>query len=266
MVVPQDMDFEDFTPIDYRWAPRPTTHFDFHSLHDTILKQDILGHSVLDLLLELEKQTNINIDSIDFKDPKIYEMFRNADTDGIYEFDIEFTKHLLLVTSPQNFNELVKISGLSHGTNVWTDNAEHLIKNKICSVSEVLATRDDILVYLTSKGMDKYTAFRIMESVRKGLWAKQKLSDLDKKYFVEEMLKINIFDWYIDSLSKIRYMFPKAHATAYVMNAVRCAWFKEYYPKDFYEAYLSSYLSNPYNLNPEEKEKYDLIKKLLDNV
>lgn len=236
MVIPRDMDFEDFTPIDYRWAPRPTTHFDFHSLHDTILKQDILGHSVLDLLLELEKQTNISIDSIGFKDPKIYEMFRNADTDGIYEFDIEFTKHLLLVTSPQNFSDLVKIIGLSHGTNVWTDNAEHLIKNKICSVSEVIATRDDILVYLTSKGMDKAMAFRIMESVRKGLWAKQKLSDCDKKYFVEEMQNISVPEWYIESLSKVRYMFPKAHSVTYVMNAVRLMWFKKYYQEEFKKA------------------------------
>lgn len=236
MVIPQDMDFEDFTPIDCNWAPRSTTHFDFHSLHDTILKQDILEHSVLDLLLELEKQTNISIDSIDFKDPKIYEMFRNADTDGINEFDIEFTKHLLLVTAPQNFNELVKISCLCYGTNVWADNAEHLIKNKICNISEVIAARDDIFDYLTSKGMDKYTAFRIMESVRKGLWAKDKLSERDKKYFVEEMLKINVPKWYIDSISKIRYMFPKAHATAYVMNAVRLMWFKKYYPEEFKKA------------------------------
>lgn len=236
MVIPQDMDFEDFTPIDCNWAPRSTTHFNFHSLHDTILKQDILGHRVLDLLLELEKQTNISIDSIDFKDPKIYEMFRNADTDGIYEFDIEFTKQLLLVTAPQNFNELVKISCLCHGTNVWTDNAEHLIKNKICNISEVIAARDEIFDYLTSKGMDKYTAFRIMESVRKGLWAKQKLSDWDKKYFVEEMLKINVPKWYIASFLKIRYMFPKAHATAYVMNAVRLMWFKKYYPEEFKKA------------------------------
>ena len=266
MVVPQDMDFEDFTPIDYRWAPRPTTHFDFHSLHDTILKQDILGHSTLDLLLELEKRTGKSVVDIKLNDPLIYEMFQKADTLCIPEFDTDFLRDMLIETKPKNFNDLVKFLGLCHGTNVWTDNAEHLIKNKICSISEVIATRDDIFVYLISKGMDRATAFRIMESVRKGLWAKQKLSDLDKKYFVEEMLKINIFDWYIDSLSKIRYMFPKAHATAYVMNAVRCAWFKEYYPKDFYEAYLSSYLSNPYNLNPEEKEKYDLIKKLLDNV
>ena len=266
MVIPRDMDFEDFTPIDYRWAPRPTTHFDFHSLHDTILKQDILGHSTLDLLLELEKRTGKSVVDIKLNDPLIYEMFQKADTLCIPEFDTDFLRDMLIETKPKNFNDLVKFLGLCHGTNVWTDNAEHLIKNKICSISEVIATRDDIFVYLISKGMDRATAFRIMESVRKGLWAKQKLSDLDKKYFVEEMLKINISDWYIDSLSKIRYMFPKAHATAYVMNAVRCAWFKEYYPKDFYEAYLSSYLSNPYNLNPEEKEKYDLIKKLLDNV
>ena len=236
MVIPRDMDFEDFTPIDYRWAPRPTTHFDFHSLHDTILKQDILGHSVLDLLLELEKQTNISIDSIDFKDPKIYEMFRNADTDGIYEFDIEFTKHLLLVTSPQNFNELVKISCLCHGTNVWADNAEHLIKDKICNISEVIAARDDIFDYLTSKGMDKYTAFRIMESVRKGLWAKDKLSEWDKKRFIAEMQNISVPEWYIESLSKVRYMFTKAHSVTYVMNAVRLMWFKKYYPEEFKKA------------------------------
>lgn len=236
MVIPQNMEAQDFTPLNQTFAPRSTTHFDFHRLHDTILKQDILGHSVLDLLLELEKQTNISIDSIDFKDPKIYEMFRNADTDGIYEFDIDFTKNLLLVASPQNFNELVKISCLCHGTNVWTDNAEHLIKNKICKISEVIAAKDDIFNYLTSKGMDKYSAFRIMEMVRKGLWAKDKLSEWDKKSFVEEMQNFDVPEWYIESLSKIHYMFPKAHAIAYVMNAVRLMWFKIYYPEEFKKA------------------------------
>lgn len=236
MVIPQNMEAQDFTPLNQNFAPRSTTHFDFHRLHDTILKQDILGHRVLDLLLELEKQTDISIDSIDFKDPKIYEMFRNADTDGISEFDIDFTKNLLLVTSPQNFNELVKISCLCHGTNVWTDNAECLIKNKICKISEVIAARDDIFNYLTSKGMDKYSAFRIMEMVRKGLWAKDKLSEWDKKSFVEEMQNFNVPEWYIESLSKIHYMFPKAHAIAYVMNAVRLMWFKIYYPEEFKRA------------------------------
>jgi DNA polymerase-3 subunit alpha (Gram-positive type) len=236
MVIPQNMEAQDFTPLNQNWAPRSTTHFDFHHLHDTILKQDILGHSVLDLLLELEKQTNISIDSIDFKDPKIYEMFRNADTDGISEFDRDFAKDLLLELQPQNFNELVKISCLCHGTNVWTDNAEHLIKNKICNISEVVAARGDIFNYLTSKGMDKYSAFRIMEMVRKGLWAKDKLSEWDKKSFVEEMQNFDVPEWYIESLSKIHYMFPKAHAIAYVMNVVRLMWFKIYYPEEFKKA------------------------------
>ena len=236
MVIPQDLEFEDFTPLNQNRVACRTTHFDFHRLHDTILKQDILAHSTLDLLLELEKQTNISIDSIDFRDPKIYEMFRNADTDGISEFDIDFTKNLLSVTSPRSFNELVKISCLCHGTNVWTDNAEHLIKNKICNISEVIAARDDIFNYLISKGMDKSSAFSIMETVRKGLWAKDKLSEWDKKRFVEEMQNINVPEWYIESLSKIRYMFPKAHAVAYVINAVRLMWFKINYPKVFEKA------------------------------
>ncbi len=233
MVIPQDMEFEDFTPLNQNFAPRSTTHFDFHSLHDTILKQDILGHTTLDLLSELEKRTGKSVVDIKLNDPLIYEMFQKADTLCIPEFDTDFLRDMLIETKPKNFNDLVKFLGLCHGTNVWTDNAEHLIKNKICSISEVIATRDDIFVYLISKGMDRATAFRIMESVRKGLWAKQKLSDLDKKYFVEEMLKINISDWYIDSLSKIRYMFPKAHAVANVINAVRLMWFKIYYPKEF---------------------------------
>lgn len=236
MVIPRDMDFEDFTPIDYRWAPRPTTHFDFHSLHDTILKQDILGHSSLDLLLELEKTTGKSVNNIEWTDPLIYDMFQKADTLCIPEFDTDFMQDLLVKTTPKSFSDLVKISGLSHGTNVWTDNAEHLIKNKICSVSEVIATRDDILVYLTSKGMDKYIAFRIMESVRKGLWAKDKLSEWDKKRFIEEMQNISVPEWYIESLSKVRYMFTKAHSVTYVMNAVRLMWFKKYYPEEFKKA------------------------------
>ena len=233
MVIPRDMDFEDFTPIDCNWAPRPTTHFDFHSLHDTILKQDILRDSTLDLLLELEKKTGKTVNDIKWNDPLIYNIFQKADTLCIPGFDTDFIRDMLIKTKPENFNDLIKIIGLCHGTNVWTDNAECLINDNVCSISEVIATRDDILVYLTSKGMDKYTAFRIMESVRKGLWAKQKLSDCDKKFFVEKMKSINVPDWYIDSLTKIRYMFPKAHAVANVINAVRLMWFKIYYPKEF---------------------------------
>lgn len=233
MVIPRDMNFEDFTPLNQNFAPRSTTHFDFHSLHNTILKQDILGHSTLDLLLELEKRTGKSVVDIKLNDPLIYEMFQKADTLCIPEFDTDFLRDMLIETKPKNFNDLVKFLGLCHGTNVWTDNAECLINDNVCSISEVIATRDDILVYLTSKGMDKYTAFRIMESVRKGLWAKQKLSDCDKKFFVEKMKSINVPDWYIDSLTKIRYMFPKAHAVANVINAVRLMWFKIYYPKEF---------------------------------
>lgn len=233
MVIPRDMNFEDFTPLNQNFAPRSTTHFDFHSLHNTILKQDILGHSTLDLLLELEKRTGKSVGDIKWNDPLIYEMFQKADTLCIPEFETDFIRDMLIKTKPQNFNDLVKISGLCHGTYVWTDNAECLINDNVCSISEVIATRDDILVYLTSKGMDKYTAFRIMESVRKGLWAKQKLSDCDKNFFVEKMKSINVPDWYIDSLTKIRYMFPKAHAVANVINAVRLMWFKIYYPKEF---------------------------------
>ncbi len=233
IIIPPEMEFEDFTPLNQNFAPLSTTHFDFHSLHDTILKQDILGHTTLDLLSELEKRTGKSVVDIKFNDPLIYEMFQKADTLCIPEFDSDFVRDMLIKTKPKNFNDLVKFLGLCHGANVWTDNAEHLIKNKVCSISEVIATRDDIFDYLTSKGMDKYTAFCIMESVRKGLWAKDKLSEWDKKRFIEEMQNINVPEWYIESLSKVRYMFPKAHSVAYVMNAVRLMWFKIYYPTTF---------------------------------
>ncbi len=240
MIVPHDMDFEDFTPLNQNWAPRPTTHLEIRSLHNAISKQYILGYSFLDLLLELEKQTGKSIKDVDFNDPKIYDLFSKGDTDDIPDFDSDFARNLLSRFTPRNFNELVKISCLCHGTHVWKYNAENLIEDGVCTYSDVIAARDDIMMYLIGKGMDKDIAFEIMETVRKGLWASGKLSVADKKYFTDEMMKNDVPQWYIESLSKIYYIFPKAHGVACVMNAVRCAWFKIYYPNEFLSFQLDS--------------------------
>lgn len=233
MIIPEDMDFEDFTPLNQNYAPKPATQLDFHNLHNTILKQDILGITTINFIMELEKLTGKNIKDISFNDPNIYLSFKNSNTKGIPEFDTDFVRDMLSKTNPQSFNDLVKISCLCHGTNVWTENAEYLIKNSICTISEVIAANDDIFLYLTSKGMDKLLAYRIMEITKKGFWATDKLSNVDIKCFTEEMLKVNVPEWYIQSISKIRYMFPKAHAVANVINAVILMWFKIYYPKEF---------------------------------
>lgn len=236
MIIPDNMEFEDFTPLNQSFTMQSTTHFDFHSLYNTILKQDILGYAPLDLLLELEKTTGKTTNDVEFDDPKIYELFRNGDTDGILEFESDFVKDLLIVTQPQNFNDLVKINSLCHGTNVWTENAENLIKNGICNLSEVIASRDDIFNCLTEKGMDKAHACVIMETARKGIFAKSSISKENYDMLANVLKKFELPEWYIDSLLKIRYIFTKSHSVSYVMAAVRFAWFKIYYPKEFEKA------------------------------
>jgi DNA polymerase-3 subunit alpha (Gram-positive type) len=249
IVLPDYMEIEDFCPIQYpaddnqsEWR---TTHFDFHSIHDNLLKLDILGHDDPTVIRMLQDLTGIDPKTIPLDDPKTMSIFSttealgvtpeqirtNMGTLGIPEFGTKFVRQMLEDTKPTTFAELVQISGLSHGTDVWLNNAQELIRNGTCKLSDVIGCRDDIMVYLIYKGLEPSRAFKIMESVRKG----KGVSEEDQ----EEMRKNNVPDWYIDSCQKIKYMFPKAHATAYVMMAVRIAYFKVHHPLPFYATYFS---------------------------
>ncbi len=249
IVVPNYMDIFDITPVQYPAndsnAEWKTTHFDFHSIHDNLLKLDILGHDDPTTLKYLEKISGIDPKTIPVDDPNIYKMFNGTEclgvtseqigsktgSFGIPEFGTSFVRGMLEETKPTSFGELVKISGLSHGTDVWLNNAQDLVKKDICEFKEVIGCRDDIMVYLQYQGLEPKLAFTIMESVRKGKGLKQEWEN--------EMKKNSVPDWYIDSCKKIKYMFPKAHATAYVLMAMRIAWFKLYKPLYFYSAYFS---------------------------
>ena len=249
VVVPLDMDVHDFTPVQYPannpYAEWKTTHFDFHQIHDNILKFDILGHVDPTAMKMFERMTGIDVTTIPMNDPKTMSIFSSLDgldidstrysevtgAAGIPEFGTPFVRGILEMTKPKTFAELVTISGLSHGTNVWLSNAKDLIEDGTCKLNEVIGCRDDIMVDLMGYGLPPKASFTIMESVRKGKGLKPEW---------EELMKENkVPDWYIESCKKIKYMFPKAHAVAYVMNAVRIAWFKVHMPAYYYCQYFS---------------------------
>ncbi len=254
VVVPDYMEIYDFTPYQYPaddvnslWK---TTHFDYHKIEDDLLKLDILGHDVPTILRMLEDLSGVDVTTLPMDDPKIFSLLTSPDelkvtkeqimcptgTLGLPELGTKFTLALLEETKPKTFGELVKISGLSHGTDVWAGNAQELIKNKIVPFKDVIGCRDEIMVYLMNQGMEPLDSFKIMEFVRKG-----KATKLPEQWpkWEQKMKDANIPDWYIESCHKIKYMFPKAHAVAYVMSALRIAWFKLYKPIMYYATHFS---------------------------
>lgn len=249
IVVPEDKEIFDFTPIQYpaddRNSEWQTTHFDFHSIDDNLLKLDILGHDDPTVIRMLQDLSGIDPKTIPTDDEEVMKIFSGPEslgltpeqincktgTLGVPEFGTRFVRQMLEDTKPNTFAELVIISGLSHGTDVWLGNAEELINDGICELPDVIGCRDDIMVYLLHKGLEPSLAFTIMEYVRKGRGLKDE--------WIDEMKKHGVPDWYIESCKKIKYMFPKAHAAAYVLMAVRIAYFKVHYPIYFYAAYFS---------------------------
>lgn len=250
MIVPKSKTVFEFTPVQHpandRNSEVQTTHFDYHSIHDDLVKIDALGHDDPTFMRYLENITGINPLEVPMDDKKTVEIFstlkplclKRGDIPGVEngslgipEFGTTFVRSMLLETRPKTFADLVRISGLSHGTGVWLDNARNLINDKVAKLQEVIACRDDIMNMLIHSGIEHVQAFQIMETVRKGKTLKPEEIELMKKHGIK--------DWFLKSCESIKYLFPKAHAVAYVSMAFRVAYFKVHHPLAFYSTYFT---------------------------
>ncbi len=279
VVIPGYMDVFDFTPFQYpaddinsAWR---TTHFDYHAIDQDVLKLDILGHSDPTQLRMLQDLSGMDVTTVPLDDKETMDIFlspkplgvtkeqimNETGTLGIPEFGTPFTIGMLVDTKPTTFSELIKISGLSHGTDVWLGNAQELIRNKVVPFKEVIGCRDDIMVYLMYHGVEPIKAFKIMEFVRKGRASKDPET---WKQHVALMQKAGIDAWFIDSCGKIKYMFPKAHAAAYVISAFRIAWFKVHMPALYYATYFSARITD-YDIEVMIKG-YSVIKARMEEI
>ncbi|MGN0271523.1 MAG: PolC-type DNA polymerase III, partial [Lachnospiraceae bacterium] len=273
IVLPIGEEIYSFTPIQHPANDMTTdiitTHFDYHSIDHNLLKLDILGHDDPTMIRMLEDLTGIDAQKIPLDDPTVMSLFRSTEALGIEpedisgcplgslgipEFGTDFVIQMLMDTKPQSFSDLIRISGLSHGTDVWLGNAQTLIENGDATISTAICTRDDIMIYLIGMGIESELSFTIMESVRKGKGLKPE--------WEEEMKAHNVPDWYIWSCKKIKYMFPKAHAAAYVMMAWRIAYCKVFYPIAYYAAFFSIRATSfNYELMCQGKEKLNYFMK-----
>ena len=301
IVVPHDKSIYDFCPVQRpandMTSTSKTTHFDYHVMDEQLVKLDILGHDDPTTLRILQDLTGVDIYTIPLDDKEVMSLFSGTEalgvtakdigsptgTSGIPEFGTSFVKQMLVDTKPKTFAELVRISGLSHGTDVWLNNAQDYVRSGTATLSEIITVRDDIMNKLIDDGLDKSLAFSIMEFVRKGQPTKNREKWIE---YSTKMKEHGVQQWYIDSCEKIKYMFPKGHAVAYVMMAVRIAYFKVHYPIEFYTAFLNRKVSDfkmtmmfkpvddlkkaklemdkKGNLNPKEKQELFLYEILIE--